>query len=92
MRRVMRVVVAAVFMLGMAGTAQAQGPKRCVVRVTGRGITVDGTEMTREAAVAACKQTDGALVTVTGDARQGDWDELRAALEAAGVQLFMKGR
>jgi hypothetical protein len=73
------------------GSAAVQGPKRCVVRVTATGITVDGKEMKREEAVAACKATEGALVTVTGDARQGDWDELRAALEAAGVQIFTKG-
>ena len=73
------------------GSAVSQGPKRCVVRVTANGITVDGKEMKRDEAVAACKQTEGALVTVTGDARQGDWDELRDALEAAKVTIFKKG-
>lgn len=66
------------------------GPKRCVVRVSAEGIAVDGTLMKREDAVAACKQTEGALVTVTGDARQGDWDELRAAFEAEGVPIFTR--
>jgi hypothetical protein len=31
-------------------------------------------------------------VVVTGDARQGDWDALRAALEAAKVPVFTKQR
>jgi hypothetical protein len=73
------------------GSAQTQGPKRCVVRVTASGITVDGKAMKRDAAVAACKQTEGALITVTGDARQGDWDELKAALEDAKVPIFTRG-
>ena len=73
------------------GSAVSQGPKRCVVRVTGKGISVDGKQMKRDEAVAACKKTEGALVTVTGDARQGDWDELRDALEAAKVTIFKKG-
>jgi hypothetical protein len=66
------------------------GPKRCVVRVSSEGIVVDGKKLERAQAVAACKQTEGALITVTGDARQGDWDELRTALEAAGVKIFTR--
>ena len=76
---------------GGKGTGKRQGqrhrastsrrrPARCTVRVTAEGITVDGAKKTRDEAVALCKKTDGAMVTVTGDARQGDWDELRAAL------------
>jgi hypothetical protein len=76
---------------GVAGSAQTTGPKRCVVRVAANGITVDGKQLKRDAAVAACKQTEGALVTVTGDARQGDWDELRTGLEAAGVKIYTRG-
>lgn len=68
------------------------GPSRCAIRVTAEGILLDGTRATREAAVAACKVTTGADVVVTGDARQGDWDALRAALEAAGVPIFTKQR
>jgi hypothetical protein len=62
------------------------------VRISAEGITVDGKRMVREDAVTACKQTEGALITVTGDARQGDWDELRTALEQAGVPIFTRGR
>ena len=74
------------------GSAASQGPKRCVIRVSAKGIVVDGKDMKQDEAVAACKRTEGALVTVTGDARQGDWDELRAALEEAKVPIFTKGR
>ena len=71
----------------------AVGSTRCTVRVTKDGILVDGTKKTRDEAVEACKKTkDGALVTVTGDAREGDWEELRAALEAVGVKIYMRGQ
>ena len=78
-----------------AGTGSASvtdaGLARCTVRVTAAGITVDGNAMKRDEAVAACKKTEGAMVTVTGDARQGDWDELRAALQAVGVKIYIRG-
>lgn len=68
------------------GTSRVDtGPRRCAIRVSAAGITVGGTPMPRDQAVAACKATKGADVVVTGDAREGDWKDLRAALEAAGV-------
>ncbi len=68
------------------------GPNRCSIRVSADGILVDGAPATREAAVATCSATTGADVVVTGDARQGDWDALRTALEAANVPIFTKQR
>jgi len=65
-------------------------PARCAIRVSASGITVDGKPMRRDEAVAACKATAGADVVVTGDARQGDWDDLRSALDAAGVATFLR--
>ena len=62
------------------------GPKTCAVRIAKDGITVDGKPMSRDEAVDACKATTGVDVLRTGDSRQGDWEELRAALEAAGVK------
>lgn len=73
--------------------APAVGPTRCTVRVTKDGVLVDGAKKTRDEAVEVCKKMkDGALVTVTGDAREGDWAELRAALEAVGVKIYMRGQ
>jgi hypothetical protein len=75
-----------------SGSALA-APTRCTVRVTKDGVVVDGVVKTRDQAVEICKRMkDGAVVTVTGDARQGDWDELRAALEAVGVKIYMRGQ
>lgn len=84
---------------GLGGTGEAGGPgsartlvapRRCAIRVTARGITVDGKPMRRDEAVAACKATAGAEVVVTGDARQGDRDDLLGALDAAGVPAFLR--
>jgi len=81
------------------GTGQGEGtktpadaaPRRCAIQVAAEGITVDGTKLTRADAVAACKQAGaGADVIVTGDAREGDWLELKAALEAAKIELFVR--
>ncbi len=64
--------------------------RRCALRVTSAGITIDGKRGTLEQAVAACKPTAGADVVVTGDARHGDWVELEASLKAAGVPVFKR--
>jgi hypothetical protein len=65
-------------------------PTRCAVRISAAAITVGGKPMTRDEAVAACKGTPGADVVVTGDTREGDWQDLRAALEAAGIVVQLQ--
>jgi hypothetical protein len=70
--------------------SQDAGPRRCAIFVASEGITVDGAKMTRDEAVAACKQTTGADVVVAGDARRGDWDDLKVALDAAKIEIFKK--
>jgi hypothetical protein len=72
---------------GRGTTTIDAGPRRCAIRITASGTTVDGKPATPEQAVAICKLTTGADVTVTGDSRQGDWDTLRAALEAAEIPI-----
>jgi hypothetical protein len=71
---------------GNSAVRPVAGPQRCAVRVGPSGITVDGKPMSRDQAVDACKATTGVDVVVTGDAREGDWQELHAALVSAGVQ------
>lgn len=66
------------------------GPRRCQVRVSASRtgatvITVDGKPMGPAEAVVTCKGAGAADVVVTGDAREGDWKDLRSALENAGV-------
>lgn len=74
-----------------SGSAQAvvDAPApRCKLVVSKDGITVDDKKSTRDDAIKACKA--GADVIVTGDAREGDWKELEAALTAAKIDVFVK--
>ncbi len=71
----------------VANAARDAGPKRCAIRVTAQGITVDGKPATSDQAVAACKKTAGATVIVTGDAPEGSWTSLKAALDDAGITI-----
>ena len=74
-----------------SGSAQAvidAAPGRCKLVVAADGITVDGVKTTRDAAIGACKA--GAEVIVTGDAREGDWKQLEAALTAAKIEVFVR--
>jgi len=64
---------------------------RCDLRVDTSGIHVDGKAVDEAGAVAACKVAGAADVLVTGDAVQGTWDHLRAALDAAGVATYVRG-
>ncbi len=77
-----------------SGSARAvvdASPRRCRLVVSADGITVDGKKTTREEAVATCKTISGAAdVIVTGDAREGDWKQLEAALTAAKIEVFVR--
>nr|MBA3818061.1 hypothetical protein [Deltaproteobacteria bacterium] len=74
----------------VATPAVDAGPVRCAVRVTSEGMTVGGTKATLDEVVTACKATTGAEVLITGDARQGDWDDLRTAFDAAGIEYLTR--
>jgi len=75
---------------GAAAPVADAGPRgHCGLRLAGNGLSLDGQPSTRDAAIAACKQAT-TEVLVTGDARQGDWDELRAALDAAGIHYSVR--
>jgi hypothetical protein len=76
---------------GAVAASPDAGPPRCMVRVTVEGIAVDGKTATQAEAVETCKARGAADVVVTGDARQGAWDDLEAAFEAAGVAVYQRG-
>ena len=75
---------------GTTVTPMKGSAARCAIRLTAAGITVDGKPATREEAIATCKSKTGADVLITGDSRQGDWDQLRSALEAASIPFFTR--
>jgi hypothetical protein len=64
------------------------GPRRCEIRIAASGITADGKPATVDEAVAACQGATAAEVLVTGGARQGDWEDLKAAFDRAGIQIL----
>jgi hypothetical protein len=63
---------------------------RCLLRISARGITVDGKPMERAAAVDACKQAGTAELIQVGDAPEGKLEELRRALAAAHVPFSLR--
>lgn len=78
---------------GGTGTGHGTGrgaaaPHHCAVRVTAKGLELEGKPTTQDAIVRGCVQ--GVDVVVTGDARQGDWDALKSALDAAHVPTFTR--
>ena len=91
-------VLACLLAAACAGRAAAHSPRsgpperRCTLRVSARGISVDGDPMSRVAAVAYCKRTGGALVRIEDGAPPREWDQTRAALEHEGVAIVIPGR
>jgi hypothetical protein len=67
-------------------TSVDAGVRRCALRLSAAGLTVDGKNATQAEAVEVCKAAGGADIVVTGDARQGDWEALKSALDEAGVR------
>lgn len=64
------------------------GPSRCHVRVAAAGISAEGKPATVDEALAVCRAAAAAEVLVTGGARAGDWKELKAAFDRAGIQIL----
>ena len=67
-----------------AGTPDA-GPRRCLLRLDGAGLSLDGKPTTQEAAIAACRDAGRAELLVVGDALTGAVEALEKALDDAKV-------
>lgn len=75
---------------GGPSTSTSTTKKRCQIRLDAKGLAIDGRPMSREGAVQQCaRDNSGAEVTVTGDAREGDWAQLRGMLTAAKVDIIV---
>ena len=71
-------------------TSTSTNKKRCQLKLGSSGVMLDGKTMSREGAVEQCARAGGgAEVTVTGDAREGDWSALRGMLSAAHVDIVV---
>lgn len=77
---------------GSPAPRPAAHARRCTLRISPRGIFVDGDPMSRVDAVAYCKRTEGALVRIEDGAPATEWDQTRAALQREGVAIVMPGR
>jgi hypothetical protein len=74
---------------GGDGDEQGQplaGPRRCAIRLSASGITVNGKPTSRDEAISTCKTAPRVDIHLTGDARHDDGKELDAALKAAGAR------
>lgn len=61
------------------------GPRRCMLRVDGAGLALDGKPATQEAVIAACRDAGRAELLVVGDALTGTVEALEKALTDANI-------
>jgi hypothetical protein len=64
--------------------------ERCRLRLDGAGLTLGGEPVELDDAVEACRAAGAADLVVTGDATFGTFEEVRAALEEAGVEVYQR--
>lgn len=76
---------------GPAMAVAADRPERCSVRVTAKGVSVDGEVVEIEQAIAICSQRSAVLVEVADDAEDGVWAKLERAFTAAKVLVLHRG-
>lgn len=70
--------------------AVGEPARRCQLRLDAKGITLDGKPAELDAAVSACKEAGGAELVTTGDAVFGTQEELKSALDRAGVPVLVR--
>jgi hypothetical protein len=75
----------------VAVAVDAGSAPRCRLRVDKAGVHLNGAVSSVEAVVAACKAVGEAELLVTGEAKYGSVEELKDALEKAGVRIFTAG-
>ena len=66
---------------------EAAPPPPCELRLDRRGLWRNDQLIDTKAAIAACEPARHANLVVTGDARQGDYDDLEEALVSAGIRV-----
>lgn len=64
---------------------------RCTLRVSTKGIYVDGDPMSQAEAVAICKRRAGAIVVLEDAAPKDAWKKLEMALRREGIAIHMRG-
>lgn len=64
---------------------------RCTLRISPKGIYVDGNPTTRAAALTACKRSAGAVVVLEDKAPIEEWRAIENELRRGGVAVHMRG-
>lgn len=63
----------------------------CTLRLSAKGMYLDGRLTSRPEAIAACQRTSGAVVVLEDSAPHEMWTALEADLHQHGVQIRLRG-
>jgi len=69
----------------------AKTEMRCTLRVSLKGLYVDGEPMSQAGAIALCKRRAGAMVVLEDDAPKEAWKKVETALRDAKIAIMMRG-
>jgi hypothetical protein len=74
-----------------ATTPAVAPPARCTLRVSVRGLYVDGDPTSQADAIEICKSRTAAIVILEDGVAKGDWQKVEAALRREGIETMMRG-
>jgi len=64
---------------------------RCTLRISPKGLFVDGDPKSQAEAISICKRRAGAMVVLEDDTSQGQWKKVEAELRREGIAIHMRG-
>jgi hypothetical protein len=64
---------------------------RCTLRVSPKGLYVDGDPKSQSEAVAICTNRAAAMVVLEDGVAKGEWTKVKSALRREGIEILMRG-
>ena len=64
---------------------------RCTLRVSTKGLYVDGEPTSQSEAIAVCKRRAAAVVVLEDGVAKDEWNKVEAGLRREGIEILMRG-
>jgi hypothetical protein len=64
---------------------------RCTLRVSAKGLYVDGDPKSQSEAIAICKRRAAAMVVLEDGVTKEEWTKVERALRREGIDILMRG-
>src|SRR5688572_11335590 len=76
---------------GNEAAVRTTSHERCTLRMSDRGMLVDGEPVSPAAAIERCKRAGAAIVVIEDSVSCSQWEPTRSALRRERVAIYMRG-